>query len=135
MAVKDILRPAREALIAQSLLPSPPKDPAKVKQGRANRAKGARTELKLLKVLRERGYHCCRSSGSLGAYDAVAVNDLWCLWIQSKSNHGPGPAERAEMLAIPLPAGHHRLIWVWLPRGKYKVTALLDGDVQVPFAV
>lgn len=70
---------------------------AKRKQGRSNKRKGPRNELRAMRYYAAQGCYCVRSGGSLGLFDVLAFCDERAYFVQVKSNRWP---ESKEMLAL-----------------------------------
>lgn len=80
-----------------------------------HKAKVSRIERKCIQLLESVGYHCIRSSASLGAFDIIAINRLGIRCIQVKANDWPRPAEREVMkiTAMNLPDNASVECWRW----------------------
>ena len=61
------------------------------------KAKGSRVERKVKRWYEERGYAVCKSGGSLGLFDLIAIGHLEVIGIQCKSQAWPGPQERLAL--------------------------------------
>ena len=81
-----------------------------------SKAKGSKNELRCATHLEERGWLWTKSGGSLGAFDIWAIHPEreTIKLVQVKSNHPPCPAERVEMLSVPLPIFAEVEIWVYI---------------------
>jgi hypothetical protein len=70
-----------------------------------NRKKGDRAEYKTIKLMRENGYYCVRSAGSMGPFDVVAIpkDDGPTILIQSKSFKPVKYVKKDKTVSIYLP--------------------------------
>jgi hypothetical protein len=64
--------------------------------GSVSKRKGARNEDRSIALLEASGYHCTRSSGSLGAWDIVAIGLTDTVLVQCKTNRWPSLVEMAS---------------------------------------
>jgi hypothetical protein len=85
----------------------------KVAQGKRNKRKGSRNELKTKKLLESIGYDCCKAGGSLGIWDIIASHQTHTRYIQVKSNRPPPPVEREQMEDWKPPPYSSKELWVW----------------------
>jgi len=92
------------------------------------KAKGTRTEHKVIKLIEAAGYQCIRSAASLGPFDVVATNRLGMRCIQVKCNAWPGPEEREDlrMAARRLPANALVECWRWNDNAREPIIKQLD---------
>lgn len=81
--------------------------------------KGNRRERQVVALLEKAGYFVCKSGGSLGLFDIIAINPLGVRCIQVKSNRPPGPAERETLQLFVTPPGCTKELWV-----------IKDGDTK-----
>lgn len=81
-------------------------------------AKGRRAEWKTRDLLARQGYTVVRAAGSKGAFDLIAWSRTLALLVQVKAGRPPGPAERARILAVPVPGNFRRVGCVWRTRAR-----------------
>ncbi len=98
-------------------------DTMKRRQGRTNKRKGARGELKAKRVLEAQGYTVIKAGGSLGCFDLVALGPHDLKAVQVKCNGYVSKAERAAIVAAVLPPNARKEIWRWID---FKRTPLVE---------
>lgn len=76
------------------------------------KAKGARRERQVIDLLECFGYSCCKSGGSLGVWDVIAIGPADVLLVQVKSNRLPPPDEMERMRQFIVPKGVKK--WVYI---------------------
>ena len=83
-----------------------------------------------LKAFEDMGYYCCKSGGSLGAWDVVAVskkrdNDKWPVrLIQVKSNRPPGKTEMDTLTRFAVHYAVQKELWIYHDRKGWEVRVL-----------
>lgn len=93
--------------------------------GKFSRQKGDRRERDLIHILEHIGCHVTRSSGSLGMWDMISVDDRLISFIQASSNAWKSPAERKALLNFKAPESKIvALVMVRTDDPKYKT---IDG--------
>lgn len=101
-------------------------DTLKRRQGRTNKRKGARGELKAKRVLEAQGYTVIKAGGSLGCFDLVALGPVDVVLVQVKCNGYVSRTEREAMQAAVLPPNAHREIWRWLDHKREPLVERLE---------
>ena len=87
--------------------------------------KGARRERQSRELLEREGFLVIRSAASKSPFDLVAIKADSIVLLQCKANRPPSPAERAAMLAVPVPDICRRVVHVWRDgEGEPRVTEL-----------
>jgi hypothetical protein len=80
------------------------------------KAKGNRNEHRSMAVLEAAGYRCCRSAGSLGAWDIVGIGTTDVVLCQVKTRDWPGSIETETMHNFSIPPNCRKLIHRWRDR-------------------
>jgi len=85
------------------------------------KAKGTRTEAKVIELLEAIGFKCIRAAGSHGPFDLMAILHHVVFLIQVKTNEKPRPAEIEEMRSLKTGEMILKCYCVWKDRKKYPV--------------
>ena len=76
-------------------------------------AKGRRQEHRSIRLFEDLGYRCTRAAGSMGCWDFIGVSREGIVLVQVKSGRWPGPKERAELAAFPVPSNAVKVLHRW----------------------
>lgn len=78
------------------------------------KAKGGRNERKARDILEKEGYSVCKSGGSLGVWDLIAINRERIRLIQVKTNNQPSKLELDKMKLFEAPSNTTKELWVFI---------------------
>jgi hypothetical protein len=62
------------------------------------------------------GYRCCRSAGSLGVFDIVAISATDIILCQVKTRDWPGAVELEQIRLFPAPDNARKILHRWRDR-------------------
>lgn len=88
------------------------------------KAKGARQERRVIKILETAGYYCVKTGGSLGMWDILAFNSNTMRLIQVKSNYCR-PAEREGLELFKAPSFCSKELWIFKDYAKHPTITIL----------
>jgi Holliday junction resolvase len=77
-----------------------------------SKAKGSRAERRAMRILEAAGYAVCRSGGSLGLFDVIAIGpkDVRCIQVKSGGTYCSA-VEREQLQLLAVPANVSKEIW------------------------
>jgi Holliday junction resolvase len=88
--------------------------------------RGRAYEYRTVKLLEHVGYTACRTAGSHGCYDVMAINHTHIRLIQVKcGDNGASPAEREAFKLLPAPPNATKELWHFRKRGQPPLIAVL----------
>jgi Holliday junction resolvase-like predicted endonuclease len=81
------------------------------------KASNTRNERCARALLESSGYSVVRADGALGVFDLIAFGRKGVVFVQVKTNCGPGVIERARLERFDnLPAGASKQVWLFRDR-------------------
>ena len=97
-----------------------------------SKAKGNRIERECIALLTHAGFHCCRSSASLGMFDVLGISAEYTIAVQCKANRWTPKKERLVIEGFQCPTNCIKLDWRRDDRKNPRIRlfkAGFDGDL------